>query len=251
MIGAASEAKGGEGDYYAGFLSSPEYRESRARKAAVVGAIIGEEIRSAEVIGDLGSGTGLLKRELESICGKRIVGFEVDREVVIERERTCIADGNRLPVPDATFDFLIVNHVYEHVAEPRRLFEEVSRVLRPGGCAYVTAGSRWAIVEPHYRLPFLSWLPEGLADRYVRLARRGAGYRGIRFLGYRPLRRTLGVAGVRTRDITERALRSVLNRGDGSKWRLVWGVLALLPAPARRRILRLGPQWFFLLTRRD
>ncbi|WP_419948676.1 methyltransferase domain-containing protein [Candidatus Palauibacter sp.] len=251
MTGAVSEAKGGEGDYYAGFLSSPEYRESRARKAAVVGAIIGEEIRSAEVIGDLGSGTGLLKRELERICGKRIFGFEVDREVVIARERTCVADGGRLPIPDASFDLLIVNHVYEHVGEPRRLFEEVSRVLRPGGRAYVTAGSRWAIMEPHYRLPFLSWLPQGPADSYVRLTRRGEGYRGIRFLGYGSLRRALCVAGLHTTDITEQALGAVVGSGRESKWRMPWRMLSLLPQPVRRAALRWAPQWFFLLTRND
>ncbi|WP_423929626.1 methyltransferase domain-containing protein [Candidatus Palauibacter sp.] len=245
------EAEAAERDYYAAFLSSPEYRRSRVRKAAVVAAIIDDEIRSAEVIGDLGSGTGLLKRELETIGGKRIFGFEVDRAVLIERERTCVADGGRLPVSDATFDLLIVNHVYEHVAEPRRLFEEVSRVLKPGGRAYVTAGSRWAILEPHYRLPLLSWLPESLADRYVRLTRRGDSYSGIRFLGYRRLRCKMNVAGLHTSDITERALRSVLGGGGGSKWRPVWRLLSLLPEPVRRGGLRWAPQWFFLLRRRD
>ena len=252
---ASAPKRGGGGDYYAGWLSSPEYAESRIRKAAVVAAIIGDELRSAEVIGDLGSGTGLLKRELERVSGKRIFGFEVDRDVPVERERTCVADGGRLPVSAATFDLLIVNHVYEHVPEPRTLFAEVSRTLRPGGCAYVTAGSRWALLEPHYRLPFLSWLPAGLADRYVRATGRGEGYRGIRFLGYRALRRTLAVDGIRAADITERAIRSTLASEAATKrasaWRPAWRLLALAPGPARRAVLRRGPQWFFLLTKHD
>ena len=36
--------------------------------------------------------------------------------------------------------------------------------------------NRWAPVEPHFKLPFLSWLPEGRRSAYVRAARRGAGY---------------------------------------------------------------------------
>lgn len=248
---AGGVPEGGAGDYYEAFLSSAEYRESRVRKAALVAAVIGAELRSARVIGDLGSGTGLMKRELERVSGKRILGFEVDRDVPVVRERTCVADGGRLPVPNASFDLLIVNHVYEHVAEPRRLFDEVARVLRPGGCAYVTAGSRWALIEPHYRLPFLSWLPAGLADRYVRWTGRGEGYRGIRFLGYRPLRRTLSAEGVRATDITERAIRATLDRDEAGKWRPVWRLLALLPATVRRRVLRWAPQWFFLITKHD
>lgn len=243
-------ANAAKDDYYAAFLSSPGYRANRARKAAVVATVIEDEIRSARMIGDLGSGTGLLKRALEEISGKPVFGFEIDREVVIERERTCVADGARLPVRDGSFDLLIVNHVYEHVADPGRLFEEVSRVLRPGGRAYVTAGSRWALVEPHYRLPFLSWLPARLADWYLRCSGRGRRYEGIRFLGYRPLRRVLDVEGTEVTDITDRAIRAAIGSASGSGWRAAWGLLSLLPETLRRRALRWSPQWFFLMTRR-
>lgn len=251
MRDSPSQAGDSGSDYYMKFLSSPEYRESRLRKAAVLATIMGDEIRDAAVVGDVGSGTGLLKGELERICGRSILGFEVDPGIPIERRRTCVADGARLPVSDASFDFLILNHVYEHVNEPRKLFAEVLRVLKPGGQAYVTAGSRWAIVEPHYRLPFLSWLPTGLADRYVRGTGRGRDYSGIRFLGYGPLRRTMDVPGLQAADITERAIRSALEWGAGRSWRPLWGLFSRLPAGARKRTLRWGPQWFFLLTRRD
>ncbi|MDE2880139.1 methyltransferase domain-containing protein [Candidatus Palauibacter soopunensis] len=251
MNHSSSRADSAGRDYYEEFLASREYRESRLRKAAVLDTIVGDRIRAAGVVGDLGSGTGLLKRELEKLSGRSIIGFELDPHVVIERGRTCVADGTRLPTSDACFDFLIVNHLYEHVADPRRLFAEVSRVLKPGGSAYVSAGSRWAFLEPHYRLPFLSWLPRGLADRYVRWTGRAKSYRGIRFLGYRSLQRAMDVPELRRADMTEHAIRSVLNGGGGGKWRAAWRLLSVLPARLRRGILRCGPQWFFLLTRRD
>lgn len=250
MSRSASHVDSAGSDYYEAFLASREYRESRLRKAAVLDTIVGDRIRAASIVGDLGSGTGLLKRELEQLSGRSIIGFELDRRVVIERGRTCVADGTRLPTSDACFDFLIVNHLYEHVADPRRLFAEVSRVLKPGGSAYVTAGSRWAFLEPHYRLPFLSWLPRWLADRYVRWTGRARSYRGIRFLGYRSLQRAMDVPELRRADMTEHAIRSVLNGGGGGKWRAAWRVLSVLPGGLRRGILRCGPQWFFLLTRR-
>jgi SAM-dependent methyltransferase len=39
------------------------------------------------------------------------------------------------------------------------LLDEVWRVLKPGGLAYLACPNRYSLVEPHYRLPFLSWFP--------------------------------------------------------------------------------------------
>ncbi len=40
-----------------------------------------------------------------------------------------------LPFADASFDYLICNHVLEHVEDDRRAIAEIHRVLRPGGWA--------------------------------------------------------------------------------------------------------------------
>ena len=239
-------------DYYLKFLQSDRYRESRAEKARVMHSVIGSELDSAALIADVGSGSGLLKRELEKITQRVIFGFELDAEALVERTRTCIADGTRLPLPDSSFDLLILNHVYEHVRDPRKLFGEAARIVKLGGIVYVTAGSRWALMEPHYRLPFLSWLPARVADWYVRCMRRGAGYRGIRFLGYRTLVRCMRVSGIRVVDITEDAIQRGLrssNLRSSRSWQWGWKLLRRIPRPVRKRILRFSPQWFFLLER--
>jgi hypothetical protein len=49
-------------------------------------------------------------------------------------------------------------------------------VLAPGGALYLGLGNKYGVVEPHYSLPFLSWLPNGAADRYVRLTGKGDHY---------------------------------------------------------------------------
>lgn len=36
--------------------------------------------------------------------------------------------------------------------------------------------NRWQVVEPHYRLAFLSWLPQGWRTPYLRLRQRGSHY---------------------------------------------------------------------------
>jgi SAM-dependent methyltransferase len=73
----------------------------------------------------------------------------------------------------------VSNHVIEHVG-PRPIqmdhLREIHRVLRPSGLLYLAAPNKWTVMEPHFRLPFLSWLPHPMADRYVRMAGRGSHY---------------------------------------------------------------------------
>jgi ubiquinone/menaquinone biosynthesis C-methylase UbiE len=47
--------------------------------------------------------------------------------------------------------------------------EEIYRLLKPGGICYFAAGNRFQIIEVHYRLPFLSYLPKRLSNIYIRL----------------------------------------------------------------------------------
>ena len=59
-----------------------------------------------------------------------------------------VADGNRLPFPDASFDFVMCNSVLHHFAEPEKLLAEIGRLAsrygaillrdlrRPGRLAY-------------------------------------------------------------------------------------------------------------------
>jgi SAM-dependent methyltransferase len=64
------------------------------------------------------------------------------------------ADLNEpLPFPDGVFDTVLATDVLEHVIYPQRVFEEISRLLRPGGT--LIAG-----------VPFLYWIHEEPHDYY-------------------------------------------------------------------------------------
>ena len=107
-----------------------------------------------------------------------------------------------------------------------------------------------AVIEPHYRLPFLSWLPIPVASAYLRLSGRGHAYEGIRFMTYGPLHRMMSQAGFAVHDITEQAIDELLERTWGQPWTYFWKRLGSLPARIRSRLLRLAsPQWFFLLEK--
>ena len=237
-------------DRYGELVTSDGYRASRARKAEVIWHLVGAQLRDAGRSADLGAGTGIIRTALELKMGKPLYGFEIDTSFVEIRDRMVAADVERLPVSDDAFDFVLMNHLYEHVADPPALFREAYRVLAPGGTAYVTAGSKLAVMEPHYRLPFLSWLPIPAASVYLRLSGRGHAYEGIRFMTYGPLHRMMSQAGFAVHDITEQAINELLDRTWGEPWTDVWKRMGTLPDRIRSRVLRLAsPQWFFLLEK--
>jgi hypothetical protein len=49
-------------------------------------------------------------------------------------------------------------------------------VLSSTGVLYLGVGHRHQVIEPHYKLPFLSWLPQRAADRYMRVTGKGEHY---------------------------------------------------------------------------
>jgi len=54
-------------------------------------------------------------------------------------------DGQRLPIASSSVDTVLCTQVLEHVPEPAQLMSELTRVLKPGGHAIVTAPQEWGI----------------------------------------------------------------------------------------------------------
>jgi len=50
-------------------------------------------------------------------------------------EELCVADGEALPFPEASFDVVYAHGVIQYTADPARLIRECHRVLKPGGAA--------------------------------------------------------------------------------------------------------------------
>lgn len=121
-------------------------------------------------------------------------------------------EGTQLPFPDAAFDVVITNHVIEHVGERSdqlRHLRECRRVLAPEGLGYLSVPNRWMLVEPHFHLPFLSWIPRAWRDPYVRLAGKGGRY-DCELLTLPGIEGLFAEAGLQARNIGVEALRATL-----------------------------------------
>jgi SAM-dependent methyltransferase len=239
-------------DYYQRLATSQKYRESRKKRAELIADVIGDLLQHSETIVDLGSGTGLIKDHLSKRLAKPILGIEIDPDFILCSVDTCLGTVTDLPVKSGSVDLILCNHLYEHVHDRSRLFSEIKRVLSPAGRAYLTVGNRYQFMEPHYRLPLLSWCPGSVADFYLRVTRRGTDYSDIRFPTYSDLRRGIEDHGLEAEDITLEVLLRRRHRIEGPLRRALLSGLMGLPLGLRQALLRrLSPQWFLLLRRRE
>ena len=131
---------------------------------------------------EIGVGSGGIASYF-SHCGSkniRVTGVDVtdSRQVSDDFEFHLVA-GTTLPFADSSFDIVISNHVIEHVGGPASQqdhLQEIYRVLKGHGRGYLAVPNRWMLIEPHYKLIFLSYLPPRFRTPYLKLMRRGFFY---------------------------------------------------------------------------
>jgi len=107
-------------------------------------------------------------------CGKKgmmqkyapRVAFAVGADISVDalKQYTALdgyvqADANCLPFPDHSFDCVVSQWLFEHLADPRRVASEMVRVVRPGGALVVVTNS---VYNPMMWLS--SVLPAGFRD---------------------------------------------------------------------------------------
>jgi 2-polyprenyl-3-methyl-5-hydroxy-6-metoxy-1,4-benzoquinol methylase len=102
-------------------------------------------LTSSQVHGDMlefGAGTGAFITQLRnSIYQGSITGADIlSRPESLQSEIQWIqADLNySMSVPDASFDVIVSTEVIEHLENPRAIFREFYRLLRPGGKLLIT-----------------------------------------------------------------------------------------------------------------
>ena len=225
-------------------------RPSRLLKAEKIARLVGghERLRGARLL-DIGCGSGDIAAALAATAGPdgEVHAVDVrDQRSTDDGFTFHRVDGTTLPFAAGSFDVVVSNHVIEHVGErPDQLhhLREVRRVLAADGVCYFAVPSRFVLVEPHVRLPLLSWLPRPLRSPYVRLAHRGEAYDCEL-----PSRRTLAAlfagAGLHA---TERTLDALLEVGRLERPSRAARLALRAPAWMRRAVLPLSPTLVYVL----
>jgi len=185
-------------------------REAKARKIEVLTKTFGaSEYRR---VLEIGTGAGYIA----SYFGKRlemaVTAVDVaDERQVMEGYDFVQVESTALPFDACSFDLAITNHVIEHVGQREvqiHHLQEIYRCLKPGGVLYFAVPNRWRLVEAHYSLPLLSWLPARLADKYIRTTR-GIGHYDCTPLSNGEVRQILRQVGFEFVDVTLDAIAAM------------------------------------------
>lgn len=222
-------------------------RRTKARKIIeVLRHFTGRDSFEGMNVLDLGCSTGFIADELRE-AGATAFGVDIDVPGLAaaskrfgDRVGFVCGDGEQLPFPDESVDLVVFNQIYEHVVDPDAVMRDLRRVLKPGGVAYLGLGNRLQVMEPHHKLPFLSWLPYGAADQYMRLAGKGEAYHE-RFRIRRNLQRLC--TGLNVWDYTY----TVIAEPDRFSARdMVPGALERLPRPLVRLLDPIIPTYLWV-----
>ncbi|HET7475545.1 MAG TPA: class I SAM-dependent methyltransferase [Dermatophilaceae bacterium] len=234
----------------AAMLDETKRRQKAAKLLAVLRHALGRDGLDGLVAVDVGCSAGFIADELAA-AGASTHGVDIDepglaraRERFGARVSFHRASGSALPFEDGSVDVVVLNHIYEHVSDPEAVVADIHRVLAPTGVLYLGIGNRLGVVEPHYKLPFLSWLPHGpIADGYVRAFGRADHYYE-RFRTRRGLRRLFAAY-----DCWDYTLPVLADAAAFSGHDVVPPAVGRVPVPVLRGLLPLVPTYIWVAFR--
>jgi 2-polyprenyl-3-methyl-5-hydroxy-6-metoxy-1,4-benzoquinol methylase len=113
---------------------------------------------------DAGCGAGYGAELLNQAGAASVVGVDIS-EAALSLARSTVTDGVTLELGDVTalshaddsFDLVVCFEVIEHVEDPERVLDELSRVLRPDGLLLLSSPNRARYVpgDPHHRHEYI------------------------------------------------------------------------------------------------
>ena len=112
-------------------------------------------IKPTDLVLEIGSGNRPRKRS-NVLCDKFIDdNYERAHEenVLMDHRLFVVADGLALPFKDKSFDYVITSHILEHVDDPHRFVQELTRVA---GAGYIETPSE--LGEKLFGWPFHKWI---------------------------------------------------------------------------------------------
>lgn len=123
-----------------------------------------------KLVVDMGCGSGASLISLSALNAK-VIGIENDTygdDLALAGIRCAIygfspqminGDATSSPFKSDTFDLVLSTSVIEHIENYQDYLQEIYRILKPGGIAYILTNNRIFPYDSHSGLYFFNWLP--------------------------------------------------------------------------------------------
>lgn len=228
--------------------------QTRRQKAGKIIRVLHHHLGRADLKGfatlDIGCSVGVIASELAA-DGAISTGVDIDAPGLKEAEANfgdrvnfICTSADDLPMRNESVDVVVFNHIYEHVVDADAVMQEIHRVMKPTGVAYLGLANKYQLIEPHYGLPLLSWLPQKAADQYIRRSGRAPHYyeRHLSRAGLKHLLR-----GFHIYDYTVPVIRHPDVFGSDDQ---VMSAVSRLPVPLIQALIPIVPTYVWIGTKR-
>jgi ubiquinone/menaquinone biosynthesis C-methylase UbiE len=162
-------------DLMQGMFYFPRRQEVAGQILAVLKDNLKDKKTSTLTCLEIGTSAGVIARILSDTF-KKVTAIDIDTKAAQYWEKNKKKNiefknmnAMNLSFKDNTFDVAVTNQDYEFMKDPQKYIDEIYRVLKPGGICFFGARNKLNIMEGQYNIPFLSWLPESLAKKYIEL----------------------------------------------------------------------------------
>ena len=133
------------------------------------------EFRGQKIL-EIGFKNGLFLNECHK-AGLIPTGIEIEKGYY-EKVKTAYPhlsvvwyNGERIPFPNETFDFVVSYQVLEHVSCIEHIFSECVRLLKPNGTMYHVCPNYSSFYEGHYKVIWTPCFNKTLGRYYLKLLR--------------------------------------------------------------------------------
>ncbi len=141
-------------------LNDRFFPRSRPRYVSRFRELVNVFSASAQLVLHLGAGRVDLERHLpQGAVRPRLLALDLSREALQQNPgslKVC-GDAEALPLPSASVDLIVSEHVFEHFPRPIVSLDECFRVLKSGGKLLVSGPNGWSYISLAARLTPLSF----------------------------------------------------------------------------------------------
>lgn len=237
------------------YFSNKRSRSLKAKKIkSVLLAFSGKKSYKKCVALDFGCSVGIISFYLSRMF-KSVIGLDIDKKAIdwakkqqrkkkIKNTRFILNTSSRIPLKEDSLDVIICNHIYEHVPSAKKMIDEFYRILKKNGIVYFAASNKFSIIEPHYKLPFLSWFPKKISNLYLKLLKGEDYYENL--LSYNSLLKLF-----RKFRVTDYSLKIIKNPENFSATDVLnkRNVIKIVPKSVLKKFLFFSPTWIFILKK--